>query len=83
MKGIKLMKIIKTMLLLTAVYVFTTIASAEQIKKCKKWSLINPCPILGGGNVETETDSEGKSKKGKGFFRKIIEFGGENIGEPG
>ena len=50
------MKTIKMMLLLTAVYICTSIfSSAYAEKECSKFSILNPCPIFGGSSESSKS----------------------------
>ena len=88
------MKTFKVILLLAAVYIFSSVSSFAFEKKEKKCNAIwDPfCTGWASGDPakkSTSSKSESTKKTGKakkkvsGFFKKLKEMGGKNVGEEG
>ena len=83
------MKYIKSILLITAIVFATSVPFEVKSEDCSQYAKLHKkllCKSRGGTFSKTaeiaETDNEGNPKK-KSWFKKLREFGGKNIGEPG
>ena len=84
------MKTVKIMLLLTAISFFISIPISAEARDCSNPKGFHEklmCKIgktEGGlGNSDSSITGETLKKKGGSFWKKIKNFGGKNIGEPG
>jgi nickel-dependent lactate racemase len=79
------MKTIKIIILLATISLFTSVpyhaAKARDCSDPKKFHEKMMCTIT-GDSVSSDTSDKPK-KKGNGFWQKIKNFGGKNIGEAG
>ena len=88
------MRTIKIILLLTTISFFTSVSASAEEKGCSVYKGNTQrfvCEKLGLGGVSSGTDitsdkpkkTDKPKKEGNGFFQKLKNFGGKNIGEPG
>ena len=79
------MKTVKIILLLAIVSLFTSMTyNTTEARDCsnpKGFHAKMMCTLAGEGSSNTSGNSE--KKKGDGFWKKIKNFGGKNIGEAG
>ena len=79
------MKTIKIIILLAAISLFTSVpyhaAEARDCSDAKKFHEKMMCMVT-GDSVSSDTSDKPK-KKSNGFWQKIKNFGGKNIGEAG
>ena len=79
------MKIIKIIILLVTIPLLSSIsfntADARDCSNPKGFHAKMMCTLAGEGSSNTSGNSE--KKKGDGFWKKIKNFGGKNIGEAG
>ena len=80
-----MMKTIKIIILLATISLFTSVpydaAEARDCSDPKKFNEKMMCMVT-GDSVSSDTSDKPK-KKGNGFWQKIKNFGGKNIGEAG
>ena len=84
------MKTVKTMLLLTTISFFISIPFSAEARDCsnpKGFHEKMMCKMGktegGFGNSDSSTTGGTLKEKSGGFWKKIKNFGGKNIGEPG
>ena len=79
------MKTIKIIILLATISLFTSVpydtAEARDCSNAKGFHAKMMC-MVSGDSVSSDTSDKPK-KKGNGFWQKIKNFGGKNIGEAG
>ena len=80
------MKTIKIIILLATISLFTSVpydaAEARDCSDPKGFHAKMMCQLLPGDSVSSDTSDKPK-KKSNGFWQKIKNFGGKNIGEAG
>ena len=81
-----MMKTIKITMLLATISLFTSVPyDAVEARDCsdpKGFHAKMMCKLLPGDSVSSDTSDKPK-KKSNGFWQKIKNFGGKNIGEAG
>ncbi len=80
------MKTIKIIILLASISIFTSVpynvAESRDCSNPKGFHEKMMCKLLPGDSVSSDTSDKPK-KKSNGFWQKIKNFGGKNIGEAG
>jgi len=86
----KLMKTIKTLLLISVISFFMSfpfeVKAAEDCSEVKQLHKKIACKMkMSKKNKASAVDGEGKAKsnEGKSWFKRILEIGGENVGQEG
>jgi hypothetical protein len=81
------MKIVKIIVMLGVVSLFTSTPLAVNAKDCSQYSVLshkwNACKLGSKKYTGTEGSGTKKEKKSNGFWKKIKNFGGENVGGEG
>ena len=80
------MRTIKIILLLTTISFFTSVSASAEAKDCSIYKGNTQrfiCEKLGGISSGFDTTADKPKMKGNGFFQKLKNLGGKNLGEPG